>query len=1106
MASRQTPGPNTGSKPDPVSKTPPPKPSSTEDLGDLSDLGVLESMTLSALTDAVMGKKNLPTPAVEDDDDALGLGASAPTSGPPSGILRPSALPDDDALSLEMQPTTPGNESSLSFVARSDVRSGDQEIEDVIATNPIKPSGKTPAWFAPPKSGKLRPSGAPLSGKLLPLGDPSLKSRDAGNDGPTGEPSDIFSGSRPAGTSIPHAGDSNLLSVMAGSGQGESSNILSNLSPDKIGNASDLFGDSRILTDSNPNMPRPVSSDILSGSKDLDASDILTGSSLFDQPSKQTDKLSGSASVTSQDSFVPLFDNTQGSSIVLNQSSLQNDADLPGPADVDAGMISFDIPKKTRKANSSGGDAVDVPDDTDDERTGFMAIPEDEDDALSAEFLTGGDRSGVNLLSGAFDHQETMSSDDDGDSSEDVFNARTVMDIDIDAGSGLNLLSQKPEKFGRGGPPKSESIFGPLSGKIDVKTDGSEVIPNSNPRSTNSIFGSESGVGGPSSGIFPSGKNLAAKAGQVNFDIPDKTKDRSNDTDRVQASGMIDWSKGSNDSQQLPLRSQVTDQMSQAEELRTARSEDTSRTPSGQQFELEESDSVFDVKLPEDSSTESQLFKVEQYAKAAAAGAAVAESGIIAGRSGRLPKVEPVSSRTKFVPPPPVRKSNLGWLGGSAAGLLAGVGISSAAYFGGLAPGKGNVEVNLAQVAEVRREYEGKLSQAIANQNAAVEEAKAEALKDSRKTEQELAAKLTTAQSTAKSANEARDLAVRNLEAARKDAATANSKVDEVRAEVSKVAQARDQAVESLKPLQMKLTAAEQTAKSAAEQLTAATSRYQTADAALTSAVKELQSAGLIDAKTEPAQAVAMLPAAIRNAAARGTGVEAKKLQELSGQLISAKKEAETARTEATAAKARADLAVAETKTRIEAATEKLQKELATAKASSIEDVNKAVASATKVSQAKLDTLAADLRRERDERKAEVSQYEAKLLAQAEEFRQQLVAARAGIQVALTDGERVAAERSARLFGVGTDAYFEGRFADAIAALTDATKANPSDARAWYYLGLSQWMSGDKNGAALSYQTAAKWESRSTTAARQVGPALERVQGPARTFLETFRP
>lgn len=1103
MASRQTPGPKTGSKPDPVSKTPPPKPSNVEDLGDLSDLGSFESMTISALTDAVIGKKNESNPPpVDDEDDALGLGASEPTSGPPSGILRASGQPDDDALSLDMQPTTPGNESSLSFVARSDVRTANQEIDDVIATNPIKPSGKTPAWFAPPKSGKLRPSAAPLSGKLLPLADPSLKGRDA--DGPGAEPSDIFSGSRTAGSSIPHAGDSNLLSVMAGSGHGESSNILSNLSPDKIGNASDLFGDSRVLTDSNTDLPRPASSDILSGSKDPDASDILTGSSLFDQPSKQTDKLSGSASAASPDSFVPLFDSTQGSSIVLNQSGLHGDAEPPGPAEVDAGMINFDMPRKTKKANTSGGDAVDLPDDTDDERTGFMPVPDDEDDALSAEFLTGGDRSGVNLLSGAFDHQETMSSDDDGDSSEDVFNARTVMDIDIDAGSGLNLLANTPEKFGRGGPPKSESIFGPPSGKIEKKSDGSEVVPNSNPRSTNSIFGSESGVGGPSSAIFNSGKKLGGKAGHVNFDIPGKGRD--SDTDRVQASGMIDWTKESNESQQSPLRTQVTDEMSQPDGMRKPKTEDTARTPNAQQFELEESDSVFDVKLPEDSSTESQLFKAEQYAKAAAAGAAVAESGIIAGRSGRLPKVEPVSSRTKFVPPPPVRKSNLGWLGGSAAGLLAGVGISSAAYFGGLAPGKGNAEVNLAQVAEVRREYEGKLSLAIANQNAAVEEAKAEALKDARRTEQELAAKLTTAQSTAKSANEARDLAVRNLEAARKDAATANSKVDEARAEVSKAAQARDQAVESLKPLQMKLAAVEQTAKTAAEQLTAATSRYQSADAALTSAVKELQSAGLIDAKAEPAQAVAMLPAAIRNAAARGTGAEAKKLQELSGQLVSAKKEAETARTEATAAKARADLAVAETKTRIEAATEKLQKELATAKASSIEEVNKAVASATKVSQAKLDTLAADLRRERDERKTEVSQYEAKLQAQADEFRQQLVAARAGIQVAQTDNERVAAERAARLFGVGSDAYFEGRFADAITALTDATKANPSDARAWYYLGLSQWMSGDKNGAALSYQTAAKWESRSTTAARQVGPALERVQGPARTFLETFRP
>ena len=90
-----------------------------EDLGDLTDLGVMESATISALVSAAVG---------DDDEDVFGLGNPQPKpTGPLSGVMRPSSAPDDDALSLDMMPSAPGADAPLSFVARSDIRRLDDE-------------------------------------------------------------------------------------------------------------------------------------------------------------------------------------------------------------------------------------------------------------------------------------------------------------------------------------------------------------------------------------------------------------------------------------------------------------------------------------------------------------------------------------------------------------------------------------------------------------------------------------------------------------------------------------------------------------------------------------------------------------------------------------------------------------------------------------------------------------------------------------------------------------------------------------------------------------------------------------------------------------------
>lgn len=183
-----------------------------DDLGDLDDLGMMESATISHLVSAAVG---------DADDDALGLSKPlVPKSGPASGILRPSPTPDDDALNLDVMPNTHGEDASLSFVARSDIlRVAD--LDDAIATTPLRGFG---APRATPK---------PLA---------------YAKDG-----TDIFSPGAPSSTA--RSGDSNLLSFLTGP-KGESSNILSNAGGYGPGPTSDLFGDSRILTDLPPDQSR----------------------------------------------------------------------------------------------------------------------------------------------------------------------------------------------------------------------------------------------------------------------------------------------------------------------------------------------------------------------------------------------------------------------------------------------------------------------------------------------------------------------------------------------------------------------------------------------------------------------------------------------------------------------------------------------------------------------------------------------------------------------------------------------------------------------------------------------------------------------------------
>lgn len=247
-------------------------------------------------------------------------------------------------------------------------------------------------------------------------------------------------------------------------------------------------------------------------------------------------------------------------------------------------------------------------------------------------------------------------------------------------------------------------------------------------------------------------------------------------------------------------------------------------------------------------------------------------------------------------------------------------------------------------------------------------------------------------------------------------------------------------------------------AEAAKAELTAAGKKLAAAEQAVAAVVAKLKEAKLIDPAADAAAALAALPEA------------AKKAVVVSG-----------------ADKAVADLTAALTAAKdARAAAEKKAAE-----------ADAALAAATREARAADDRAAAALA-------AEAKRHEAQLAAQAEAFRAQLTAARSGAVVPITDAERVAADRAAKFYAAGRQEYAAGRWADAERLFASATTDDPSDARYWYFLGLSKWAQGKPSDA--DFKTGSGWESRSRLSRKAVGEALVNVQGEARAAVEAARP
>jgi hypothetical protein len=95
---------------------------------------------------------------------------------------------------------------------------------------------------------------------------------------------------------------------------------------------------------------------------------------------------------------------------------------------------------------------------------------------------------------------------------------------------------------------------------------------------------------------------------------------------------------------------------------------------------------------------------------------------------------------------------------------------------------------------------------------------------------------------------------------------------------------------------------------------------------------------------------------------------------------------------------------------------------------------------------------------------------------------------------------------AARSLDAGIASYRAGKYEAAATALTDATKNDPHDPVAWYYLGAVRWAMGNEEQAKKDFVQGAEREKVSPTSSRTVSAALTPIQGASRDALDRARP
>ncbi len=335
------------------------------------------------------------------------------------------------------------------------------------------------------------------------------------------------------------------------------------------------------------------------------------------------------------------------------------------------------------------------------------------------------------------------------------------------------------------------------------------------------------------------------------------------------------------------------------------------------------------------------------------------------------------------------------------------------------------------------------------------------------------------------------------------------------------------------------MTLADDRAKAVAD----ARKKAKASDDALAGLVKEFKAAKLIDADADAATALAELPDAAKKATAAAMSGDAAKAAEA---LLAAKKDLGTAQTalkkaetDLTAAKKDAKDAMALADEATEAANAKATKSIDDAKADATKAVkaaqtvaDKLVAAAKKETDDKVKAAVLDaekslaaLKQSADDAKkalaaadaavkaaeasrvAEVKVAAEKAFAKEAEFARQLAAAKASATVGgpVLAVDAVAQEKAVAAYSAGVAHYFAGRYAAAEKELR-AAAAGADDARYSYFLGLALLAQGQTDAAAQSFASGSAFERRNKPNVRDIGDALERIQGPARKELAKYRP
>jgi tetratricopeptide (TPR) repeat protein len=92
-----------------------------------------------------------------------------------------------------------------------------------------------------------------------------------------------------------------------------------------------------------------------------------------------------------------------------------------------------------------------------------------------------------------------------------------------------------------------------------------------------------------------------------------------------------------------------------------------------------------------------------------------------------------------------------------------------------------------------------------------------------------------------------------------------------------------------------------------------------------------------------------------------------------------------------------------------------------------------------------------------------------------------------------------------QIYGKGVQEYFSSDYAKAFERLTTAVDAGSRDPRVFYYRGLAYLKLGRTPEAEMDFRKGAELESKDYNKYYNVGRALERIQGPERQLLESYR-